>query len=805
MASRSGRFAMDPAIKERLNKWDNKYAPLSEKQVESYMTLMDQCSERPMPSELIPDEPSPFDRHSVALASGETANASSAEAHGIAMLDEPLQKLALDGQNMQTAQQFLSWFADVEAAMRQDEESEFREYLSELRRYTDHCDSILSDINTTMRELDRLKDQYCHVSTQTGALHSACEQLLEDQTRLVETVTIISDKLVYFDDFDSLHHKLHSPMLSVMSETFMPILTRLDECITYLSAHPQFQESSVYLTRFRQCQSYALSLIKVHTINTLREATKQVMPSPSALASISTEDMFGSFFGKFRTCAPRIKLLMEQVEEKAGSKEDYCSLLQDCQQCYFNFRLTLLQPSLAQAMRKLVVQHNTDKPSLVRAGGTFMVRLCQDEYQLYLRFFSSPCPGLDDYLESLSSVLYDELRPCFIQLNHLETLADLCLVLKVELIEDYVAQKPRELAAFGVVAEQMLEDVQQRLVYRAQSFMQSDIQRYAPGPGDLAYPEKLQMSKSSDSTTGASQVPAAGSPTAGLLTPGMQQQLAAADQQGMWYPTLRRTLVCLAKLYRCINKGVFESLSQEALAICVQSLVYASTEITKKKTQLNGLLFLIKHLLILREQIAPFDVNFAVKERGLDFSHLKDVAFGLFQHRSRLFALTYQNALLEFVVKSGPTLTENYLDSRKDVDNRLKSSCEQFVSTVSSQLSGPLRDYLEKAQRLLDLSAKQGSKIKLRQQPFADPGKVHQVVMANFKVLETQMPEILRLMNLYLANKELECILFKPVKEGVVSTYKQLSAIVLAHYSTEDQAIIACPGEEQITALIVMP
>ena len=52
MASRSSRFFVDPAVKERLGKWDSKFAPLSEKQVESYMTLMDQCSERPLPTEV---------------------------------------------------------------------------------------------------------------------------------------------------------------------------------------------------------------------------------------------------------------------------------------------------------------------------------------------------------------------------------------------------------------------------------------------------------------------------------------------------------------------------------------------------------------------------------------------------------------------------------------------------------------------------------------------------------------------------------------------------------------------------------
>lgn len=50
-----------------------------------------------------------------------------------------------------------------------------------------------------------------------------------------------------------------------------------------------------------------------------------------------------------------------------------------------------------------------------------------------------------------------------------------------------------QLGAFDAVVKQMLEDVQERLVYRTHIYIQTDITGYNPAPGDLAYPEKLEM------------------------------------------------------------------------------------------------------------------------------------------------------------------------------------------------------------------------------------------------------------------------------------------------------------------------
>lgn len=97
----------------------------------------------------------------------------------------------------------------------------------------------------------------------------------------------------------------------------------------------------------------------------------------------------------------------------------------------------------------------------------------------------------------------------------------------------------------------------------------------------------------------------------------------------------------------------------------------------------------------MREQIAPFQVDFTIKETTLDFSKMKTAAFGLIQKRNQLFSLNSNNALLEFLLDGTPMVKEHLLDSRKEVDRRLKSSCESFIKHSTEILIAPLFKFLE--------------------------------------------------------------------------------------------------------------
>lgn len=89
--------------------------------------------------------------------------------------------------------------------------------------------------------------------------------------------------------------------------------------------------------------------------------------------------------------------------------------------------------------------------------------------------------------------LYEKLRPIVIHLEHLESLSELCTLIKYEFIEDNLDQD--ELESFVKAMKVLLQDTQERLVYRCNIYIENNILNYVPASGDLAYPQKLEMMK----------------------------------------------------------------------------------------------------------------------------------------------------------------------------------------------------------------------------------------------------------------------------------------------------------------------
>lgn len=131
---------------------------------------------------------------------------------------------------------------------------------------------------------------------------------------------------------------------------------------------------------------------------------------------------------------------------------------------------------------------------------------------------------------------------------------------------------------------------------------------FEPLPSQLAYPDILEkhMAKlQEESSRGVA---------------GASDESKAHAMSATWYPPLKHTLALLSQLYGAISTGVFEDIARRAVELCVQALTAGAVGVRRWKTQLHGDMFLVRHLLILREQLMPFDMNLQVVQKTLDFS-----------------------------------------------------------------------------------------------------------------------------------------------------------------------------------------
>lgn len=225
------------------------------------------------------------------------------------------------------------------------------------------------------------------------------------------------------------------------------------------------------------------------------------------------------------------------------------------------------------------------------------------------------------------------------------------------------------------------------------------------------------------------------------------------------------------------------------------------------QTNIDGELFEIKHLLILREQIAPFHVDFTVRETTLDFSKMKTAAFGLLQRRKQFFSMSSNNAILEFLFDGTPQVKEHIHDSRKDVDRQLKFVCELFIKDATTMLIGPVENFIERAlqitQAFNNTSESTTLNYTLRNAPWASPQKIGGIVQESQRLIKDKLNKVQRSMQLYLSNKDTEFILFRPIRNNIISAYVKLAEILSNNgYSNDDMIITSCPSAEQINVLL---
>lgn len=579
--------------REKLAEWEAK-AGLSDSQKAKIASLASISVSRPLPSTVTPA--------AVAAAAGSD--------------DE-------GGPSVRTRDEFYKWFANLESAAGTARVAEGQRQVGLIRGNCGAFATLLTEVDSILARLSEMRTYYQTVQTKTQEVHEQCDQLLRDKTELEAFADAIRSKLDYFDELERIGLVFGSADQRMVTDPdFMALLERLDECVAYVSVNPQFREAAVFAEQFMALQAQGLAIVVEHFKATLREITAKVLPdvqravadpvdddgegggapdpsSPPAAALTQLSEA-SILYARYRADAPQLNVLMGEIERRRPTNEICVDLLVDCQEAYIQIRQTVLGDIISTNLQKLAegyataviqaeanpdVEHDADLSELVRSGWGYIIRICELEHKLWTAIFPAGCPteGLRSLVESHCLQLYDILRPLHIRDTSLDAIASCIQVLRREMLEEEMARRGAAAGFCRAALERSVGDLQERLIFLTQTYIRDQIETFEPTDADLDYPHVLE----------------------GLADASPRKSSGPRGdnfQQGLYVP-LQRCLTCLSKLYRCVDSSVFGELAQEAVSVTTMVLLDASRSIANLADTMHGNLFLVKHLLTLREQV----------------------------------------------------------------------------------------------------------------------------------------------------------------------------------------------------------
>lgn len=290
---------------------------------------------------------------------------------------------------VQTPQQFYDWYALIDRSVAHSQESHYRAHVASLDEHLSVCRLVEERIEQVEHQVDEMMEGWIGVEEGGKSLKGACERLLEERDGLLAVMEEIGGHLEYFQELEHATRMLNHPGESLIFQAdFLYMVERVDICIEFLKTHRHYREAEVYLLRFQQCMTRAMTLIKMNFVGSLRALSSEISKR-LADKDISPTAQHHLLYTRFKSVAGRIAPLLEELERRSASYPDELSaLLAECHQAYFSTRKALLVPRIMEEIRGLD-PGKSDLVELTREGCGYLKQLCKEEWSLYREFFTA--------------------------------------------------------------------------------------------------------------------------------------------------------------------------------------------------------------------------------------------------------------------------------------------------------------------------------------------------------------------------------------------------------------------------------
>lgn len=631
-------------------------------------------------------------------------------------------------------------------------------YLDQLNIKIDEYKVVLDQTRQVNDQLDSSIKKFRKISQDTGAFIEETKTIYEKQSKLSNLTESIPKALHYFEVLDPIMRRLNhatSPAI-VKKSSFTTMLATIDESLRFLDENSDLKDAAAYRIKFKQCLIRACELISHFLTNLLKQTNQEILDKTKNKNSLTglpstTRDAF--LYSKFYTIADTFKTQVSEIVKRSNEKaynkyhDELNSILYECFNHYFQTRLRLLTPVIWSHIDEIVVKDKDQGlVKFIQDGKVYFQQLCADEYKLFVEFFpEKECHfKINQWFLQLCEPLYDSIRVRVLKETDICTLCDSVTLFAPyyefeEGSEEYVKQFTD--IQYDKLFEPIVQKVQARLILRVQIYVQQNILSYRPTRDVFMISNRRRKSKTSlqggneDATTSddnpdpllESYLSSFKNRNILPISPNdaddkcidSEESTDKISQLQTYYPPLLKTLALLSKIYEMINSVVFDDLAHHVVHDCIVSLRNAYDMVIKSsagKSDFNNLdisLAYLKNLLMLRDSIQNFNIQYTVNETYLDFSGAEGFFKSLKENGRNVLKKTKSSSILTLARELVPKVVNNMVDARTELISELRNVIKDFTESTSLELIDDTLD-INSDEDLLSKNVKLRENIKAR-------------------------------------------------------------------------------------------
>lgn len=631
-------------------------------------------------------------------------------------------------------------------------------YLDQLNIKIDEYKVVLDQTRQVNDQLDSSIKKFRKISQDTGAFIEETKTIYEKQSKLSNLTESIPKALHYFEVLDPIMRRLNhatSPAI-VKKSSFTMMLATIDESLRFLDENSDLKDAAAYRIKFKQCLIRACELISHFLTNLLKQTNQEILDKTKNKNSLTglpstTRDAF--LYSKFYTIADTFKIQVSEIVKRSNEKaynkyhDELNSILYECFNHYFQTRLRLLTPVIWSHIDEIVVKDKDQGlVKFIQDGKVYFQQLCADEYKLFVEFFpEKECRfKINQWFLQLCEPLYDSIRVRVLKETDICTLCDSVTLFAPyyefeEGSEEYVKQFTD--IQYDKIFEPIVQKVQARLILRVQIYVQQNILSYRPTRDVFMISNRRRKSKTSlqggneDATTSddnpdpllESYLSSFKNRNILPISPNdaddkcidSEESTDKISQLQTYYPPLLKTLALLSKIYEMINSVVFDDLAHHVVHDCIVSLRNAYDMVIKSsagKSDFNNLdisLAYLKNLLMLRDSIQNFNIQYTVNETYLDFSGVEGFFKSLKENGRNVLKKTKSSSILTLARELVPKVVNNMVDARTELISELRNVIKDFTESTSLELIDDTLD-INSDEDLLSKNVKLRENIKAR-------------------------------------------------------------------------------------------